>query len=424
MGILIALKVCLILFASAPTRADPSRTFTYEDLVALIQNKKITSIEELLPLLPTELRSSYVLLRQSRSQQSASADHPRVVLFGIDGSLTCAFNGDPGQKGYDSLECFQFRRSERRFDFRQIEFPSVANGLSSVMFSESKRAVLKNVSCSACHGDDPRPNWDGWQNWVGAYGAQNGLGYEERYEYFSFVNGRQKNPRYKWLVQEQGSYAPFGTTTVEIRGEIDRPNLRLSDLVGRMNAFRAARLLETRVPFWQTLLFAVQGLGCELSSAQKARIAKEGLPLISTPNISKKESNPELESIFGQLQIKPNDWSTQIFRDPPEFHYPEYEHQSGHGYLTIDVAMAILTQLAENGNTALAEGIRRLRNSLDSLDVAPVNIPYIRVLHDILPDTEYQSYYETSDRTRLDYICPEATRLFVDSRGLISKLCG
>ena len=129
------------------TQAETAR-LTYEDLVALIQTEHVTSIEQLLPKLPEELRSSYVLMHDSRSLQGASNDAPRVILFGADARLTCAFAGDAGLPGFDSLECFQFREAERAFDFRQIRFPTKQNGLTEVAFSASNQTTDEARSAS------------------------------------------------------------------------------------------------------------------------------------------------------------------------------------------------------------------------------------------------------------------------------------
>src|SRR5437879_2564289 len=69
----------------------------------LVDAKKISTLEQLLPQLPHDLRSNFVTVSQSRSLQEAAPDKPRVIMFGEDAKLIIAFNGAP-LKGSDKLE--------------------------------------------------------------------------------------------------------------------------------------------------------------------------------------------------------------------------------------------------------------------------------------------------------------------------------
>src|ERR1700692_2757687 len=113
--------------------------FTYEDLITVIQEKKLNSIEAVLSHLPREMLSNFTLMQDSLSLQKADPLHPRAILFGTDAKLVCSFGGNPQLAGYDSLECYQYRDSSRSFDFREIVFPSAANGLQSPAFSAPTR---------------------------------------------------------------------------------------------------------------------------------------------------------------------------------------------------------------------------------------------------------------------------------------------
>src|SRR4051812_43977881 len=97
---IITTLLCLFALTSPMTQAGE---LTYEDVVELIQKNHVLSIEQLLPKLPEEFRSNYTLMYSSRSLQDASYEHPRVIMFGNDARLTCAFNGEATQLGFDML---------------------------------------------------------------------------------------------------------------------------------------------------------------------------------------------------------------------------------------------------------------------------------------------------------------------------------
>jgi hypothetical protein len=292
------------------TQATRAR-FAYEDIVALIQGQNLTSVEQVLPALPEELRSNYTLMHDSRSLQSASVDAPRAILFGADGRLTCAFAGDPANPGFDSLECFQFREEQRAFDFRQIRFPTAANGLTQVVFSGSNQSADGKTKCTSCHGADPRPNWDSYSVWPGAYGADDdSIGKDPSLEndashYAGFVARRSTDARYRWLVQGPAATAPY---MADYGGTIDsRPNLRFSDASNRMNALRVTRLLRQRVARRSLLAFAVAGLTCVLTDSQRRALTDAGID---------PAHDLDLGAIFAQAGVSTGDWGTQIFNDP------------------------------------------------------------------------------------------------------------
>ena len=93
----------------------PGHAFLYEDLVDLIRNKFISTIDQVLPHLPAEFLENYTLAYDSRSLHESSPDFPRVILFGNNAKLILTFNGSPDQRGYQNLEIMQFREEARVF---------------------------------------------------------------------------------------------------------------------------------------------------------------------------------------------------------------------------------------------------------------------------------------------------------------------
>jgi hypothetical protein len=382
------------------TQSEATRTsrFTYEDLVGLIQGHGIRSVEELLAALPDDLRSSYVLLHDSRSLQGASAEYPRVILFGLDARLTCAFAGDPSLPGFDSLECFQFREPTSSFDFRQIRFPTSDNGLGAVAFSSSNQSTDGKIQYTQCHGADPRPNWDAYDQWPGAYGAEDDTLKDDAPRYAAFVARRPTDARYRWLIQGSAPTDPY--MAGDAIGIMNRPNLRLSDAFGRMNALRAARILEGRVPSRDSLAFAVKVLQCSLSSDQQAALTQAGV-----------DANQVLDPdrIFAAVGMSGAEWGTQIFDDPEPTRGQPWEHQAGFTFLSADVGMVVAQERARAGNATLKAGLDRVAASW-ATRYTGAELRHYAALNELVPDPDRFGEHYTDN---IGAVCPELTRLFV-----------
>jgi hypothetical protein len=237
-----ALLICWLAILGVGRAVGASEpSFTYEDVAGLIQQRNLTSLEQLLPLLPESLRSSFTLMYDSRSLQAADARNPRAILFGKDASLVLAFNGDGAQRGFDDLEVIQYRPASRSFEMRRIQFPSPRNGFDKVQFSAANPPL-----CLGCHGRDPRPNWERYPVWPGAYGSEDDeLTPGEEASYRAFRKQQPAHPRYRELhargPQDDPELNPYRRSLLD---RMFRPNLKLTKLVARLNAFRLARLLE------------------------------------------------------------------------------------------------------------------------------------------------------------------------------------
>ena len=92
---------------------------TFDSVKARIQQCNITTVEGILAVLPESFRSSFTLMRKSKSAQEASSDNPRVIMFGSDARLILTFNGDKSQKGFNELEAIEFNDQTKQFDFHQ-----------------------------------------------------------------------------------------------------------------------------------------------------------------------------------------------------------------------------------------------------------------------------------------------------------------
>jgi hypothetical protein len=367
---------------------------TYDGLVQLIQSQQLASIEALLPKLPEEFRTNYSLLHRSRSLQKATYENPRVILFGKDAKLTCAFDGDG-----DSLECFQFIDVTRTFDFRHVQFPTPQNGLVGAAFSESNQTVDGKISCTMCHAADPRPNWNHYSIWEGAYGRDDDELGHDLAQYASFSKKRAEHPRYRWLVQGPYTKDPY-MDLKENRIDIGhRPNLRFSDACGRLNALRTQRILESKVRKWESLAFAIRALQCFLTPEQKAQFEKAGLNF---------EKDADLGRIFDKVGLSGGAWSTQIFDDPLTEPKHPWEHQSGFGYLSLEIAMAIIHDEARTGDTALEEGLEKMRVYYENRYYG-VELEFRRTLNKIVLDPDTFGGHLSEN---IGYVCPRLTEIF------------
>lgn len=237
--------------------------FNFEDLVKLIQEKKIKSVDSLLPYLPKSLRSNFTLVYESSSLQKASFAKPRVIMFQPDGKMACTFIENPNVAGNDSLECYQFRTESNTFDFREIKFPTPENGYTEAEISLSNMTVDKSISCKLCHGQNPRPNWEGYSTWRGVYGSledsyamKRGMSQDqlnqlnqEKSELLKFKRSLSRTTRYSKLIfrspHPNSPFYPYSKKVLEVDYRF-RPNTRFTEVVMTLTAKRNATLLLNR----------------------------------------------------------------------------------------------------------------------------------------------------------------------------------
>ena len=190
-----------------------SEAATFEDLQEKITRCQIQSVEQFLPFLSEAHLSHYVLMHHSRSLQGATANAPRAILYGKDAKLIIAVTGattgvaigDPHKTRANHLEVLAFRDATQRFEARDVEFPKAGESIHSVQFSDANPPL-----CLACHREDPRPNWEAYPLWPGAFGGeddsvfrneQNGknLHSQDAKSFQRFLrNGKKKGP-YRFL---------------------------------------------------------------------------------------------------------------------------------------------------------------------------------------------------------------------------------
>jgi len=262
-----ALRRILCLLAGTALAAPAVRAggFDFAALLTLLRSQDIGSVEELLTALPAPQRSRYALMFESRSLQGATPENPRVILFGPDARIILTFNGSPAQRGFRVVETMEFDDGEKEFRLRELVFPDPATGAAQVQVSE-----VNPPHCARCHGAPPRPVWDSFPLWPGAYGERYGarLSTRERTGLAAFLARQPTHARYRQLLAVQ-RFADPGTFRPGARSQYaavaqEPPNAELGIALARLQSQSIARELARRPAFasYQYALLGVADASC------------------------------------------------------------------------------------------------------------------------------------------------------------------
>jgi hypothetical protein len=282
-----ALTALTVLAANTATTAHAG-SFTYDDLTKLVNDpaKHITSIDDLLaqPEVPSTYREHFTTLYLSQSLQSATPLNPRTILYGEDAKLLMAFTCAPGNCVDDkdptkpapdadhatALEVIHYDDATKKFELREFDFPEGRGG--KVTISEPNPH-----KCMGCHmgPEDPRPNWESYFTWPGAYGGNDdhlggdlALG-ENMDNLRAFLATGSQRARYRHLESLSYSYEnpSGGRDRVEHNIDLTRSLMVLSmeRMVDRMR----------KTPYYQPLrwAFTESALGSSGSIPNQLRAA-------------------------------------------------------------------------------------------------------------------------------------------------------
>jgi hypothetical protein len=261
MRVLSWIALCCVVRVSAA--AAPDR-FNFQSMHELIATHQVESVEQLLPILPAELRAHYTLVFSSRSLQDASPHSPRVILFGADGNFIITFNGERSQRGYESVETMEFSADSNTFSFREVTF-TYAHNPTAPQISDPNPA-----RCVACHDNPPRPIWDTPPVWPGVYGERYGAGLSsaELHGMRGFLVSQPTHARYQYLL-DTNTLAGRDRYAINSRASysgqsIEPPNAQLSALLATLNVRSLLSRLAERPGFSAHLnvLLAAAGDTC------------------------------------------------------------------------------------------------------------------------------------------------------------------
>lgn len=252
---------CLIFLVTALLVAVPAHAarFDFAALQRLIQQHDIGTVEELLAALPQTVRSRFALMFESRSLQGATFNAPRAILFGPDARFIVTFNGDPGERGYQTIETLEYDAQTKEFRFRELQFPSNGAGATGVVTS-----AINPVRCTRCHGNPARPVWDTHPLWPGAYGERYlaGLSRNELAGLSIFLARQPDHPRYRHLVGAQrfidpATFRPTASSRYAAT-PAEAPNAELATYLSQFQFEAIAREL-ARQPAFGVFQYALLG---------------------------------------------------------------------------------------------------------------------------------------------------------------------
>lgn len=244
--IVAACLLALSMPLGAGAEGERGAPFGMNELEALIGARGISSVESLLPLLPSEMRSGSVLIHSSSSLQQGDEIEPRVILRSSDARFLIGINGGR-MLGAQKLEITEFDDARARFVYHEVDFA----------LPPRDRVRRDEQSCKGCHRQDPRPNWQSWSRHPGTYGSQGDKPSAtpgESRKLAAFLATIDNHPRYKYLQDLKRAYSEDASTGLT-RGN---NNARFTQALMELNARRVARLMR-ETPDWPALKFAALG---------------------------------------------------------------------------------------------------------------------------------------------------------------------
>lgn len=341
--------------------------FNYEDLISLIKSKKLVSVESVLPYFPENMRKNFLLIRDSLSLQKSDDLHPRAILFGQDATLTCSFGGHESLDGFNTIECFQFREKTAKFEFHEIVFPTKKNGLNETAISLPNRQAIGAISCTACHTQDPRPNWEPYSRWKGAYGSSDdsfNLGIvdersksdpelqaaiiNEREAFKRFKATYKSSSRYSQLIFPEGELSPFSDEHKSLNYDL-RPNVKFTHAISELMVKRNLRKM-TELPFNQQIDFVKATLKC---NTLKLTAFDDLYPSLETADVLRQSpfSVFEWTPAFRSLDPKCKDCEDNG-GDPDKNRVSSvsnYNYETGASDLNLMVATKLVNNFVEKG---------------------------------------------------------------------------
>ena len=178
---------------------------SYADLKKLIDDNEIKSVDQLIPLLPTDFKRGYALIYNSRAQKRrlSSATTPRVVIFGVTGNFILAYNGNADKRAVETIETIEFNQASKSSILREIPFSGLAKPILETVTENPSRCVV-------CHRNkgsrEVKAIWDQYNMWPGVYGSLSRRGFDfiqinspEFQKLEQFLAVKDANPRYRAL---------------------------------------------------------------------------------------------------------------------------------------------------------------------------------------------------------------------------------
>lgn len=195
---------------------------------------------------------NFVLMYRSKSLQTSSFMHPRAIIYNTDASFLMTFNGHESQRGFERLEMIQFKFIERKWELRELAQVDGKLRLSD----PNPRA------CIHCHQsphrvvDDPRPNWEPYSRWAGAYGSEGAhfnayMGneiYRKEDDTHIADATRERLMLSAFLTWVQPGHPRYGRLKIPEVDQLLNKATDLTDMLAKLNFQRVMRLAQSDAP--------------------------------------------------------------------------------------------------------------------------------------------------------------------------------
>lgn len=227
----------------------------------------LTSLKSTVPALfekPVVMYASKSLVKEATTPMT-----PRVITAHGDVILSSVHN--PKEKGSHLLEMIHYDRARGAYDFYLAEFD--AKGVAAPKMTKNPESC---ASCHAVKGGAPRPIWQAYNLWAGAYG-----GFDDGFEVPGVEGEVKERADFVKFCQSvaRGPYAlyfgnnPTIETCDEIRGE---SNADFTQVIVDQLAHRVTKLAaEKKRAMHRTLLGCGNGPSAEARQAALLEIRAE-----------------------------------------------------------------------------------------------------------------------------------------------------
>lgn len=303
--------VSSLVFASPlPKGIEQTPLVRASDILEWVENQNerpVRSVEELLEKLPEAYRSYFVLQYESHSNHQADPIHPRIIFFGPDAKLLVGVSGLVSDPFFNTIEMIEYEPQSASFSFYSVHFNP----------RKQKPRVERNPKdCQRCHSPDPKPNWEPYNLWPGAYGSVHDqilAGTKEYQGFQKFLEAYPNSSRYRFLpgpfyVEAQDS---FGSRHFYLSHRGVGPNSSLSILLNFLNRDRMAKKLlsspkhlKYRPAFVAALIGCPQPITEFLSNDLKTQHPTDYSKILTeTRHLMIKDFNRKLKVLVRQLGI-------------------------------------------------------------------------------------------------------------------------
>ncbi|MCR9205016.1 MAG: hypothetical protein NXH75_10590, partial [Halobacteriovoraceae bacterium] len=309
-----------------------------EEIIELANSFPKGGMVDFLNAIPEGSLQVFTMMKETKSKQhhEVSAQNPRIIRTNADGSFFMSFVCDPKSQDYGKIEIMTFDRSEDRFKMATIDFTNNPDSKipthDEMKFShlsnnedsyKNQHRVNRNPkACLKCHSSDPtatipdpRPLWQEYNTWPGAYGANDDVidhlyDEEDLESLVELKKNNQNNPCYQSLPMPKELSEPIPEDFGEVSYESDwlypyqerrsnnyerRPNFRITDTLSRHAARRMGRLFYDSPGYEKIKIESLMGTFNCPQISDYSKVFKSAVPHYQKPEHDPKDQRETKE---------------------------------------------------------------------------------------------------------------------------------